>query len=201
MTRLFTIDSESKYHLQLTEITNIEDAGDDFLTEEEIHEMLGTDGHISTYAPIIRRQLVIDELSAFKAEMKTNNKKSMIIDNAELVTFLTESTYSVSDFVKGLRRVGNRLSLHTKAEKTEPTKKDLQALINCGCRCISKKYGYEFDIRYAYQNYLGAVEVIQKVVTFDELTTFIETSHSDWTNQLRWFKSIWENPEQFKEES
>ena len=197
--RLFTIESESPYYIKLEQIRDIEEAGDDFVTEDELRDMLGLGegGYISTYGVMLKRAKIEEKLNELKAQMKEKGKKSIIIEDEEFVEFFrTNSNHSVSDFVKGLRRVGNRLSLFEKTERKTVSKKDFQTLISIGVRCINGKVKFTFDIKYSYEDYVGAVNMIKKLVTIEEIESYVNSSPYvvEWKGQLKWFKMIWDNP-------
>jgi hypothetical protein len=197
---MYTIESESKYHLKLEEIKSIEDAGDDFMTADEVKEVLGLGDadYISTYSPLVRRQVVIDELSVLKADMKAKNKKSMIITDVDLVAFF-HLGYAVSDFVPGLRRTGNRLSLHEKAERTIAQRNDAIALIGVGTRVINKKLKVNMDLKYVTDNYSGAIQVIQSLITWDEIESFIVAEYNTYLLDKKAFmKQVWDEPNMFQ---
>ena len=196
MERLYTIEEESPFHFQVKLIENIEDAGDIFYTHDEMCELLGTSS-VSTYGPTFKRGKIQEELNRLKQKIVESGKTSVVIDNVELVEFFqTQRTLSVSDFVEGLRRVGNRLSIHTKTERTLFNKKDVQVLITACINIINSQAKFRFDIKYVHEDYAKAVELVKKLVTFEQVMEHAD--HDTWnryTDHKRFFKDIWDNPE------
>jgi len=194
--RLYTIEEESPFHFQVKLIENIEDAGDIFYTHDEMCELLGTSS-VSTYGPTFKRGKIQEELNRLKQKIVESGKTSVVIDNVELVEFFqTHGLLSVSDFVEGLRRVGNRLSIHTKTERVKFGKKDVQVLITACINIINSQAKFRFDIKYVHEDYAKAVELVKKLVTFEQVMEHAD--HDTWnryTDHKRFFKDIWDNPE------
>ena len=196
MERLFTIEEESPFHFQVKLIENIEDAGDVFYTHDEMCELLGTSS-VSTYGPTFKRGKIQEELNRLKQKIVESGKTSVVIDNVELVEFFqTQRTLSVSDFVEGLRRVGNRLSIHTKTERVKFGKKDVQVLITACINIINSQAKFVFDLKYVYEDYVKSVELMKKLVTLEQVMEYADKDTWDrYTDHKRFFKDIWDNPE------
>ncbi len=191
--RYYTIESQSRFHVKFEEVKNLEDVADEFFGSEELIEMFGMT-YVSTYCATVKRATVIELLSGLKADMIAAGKKSIIIEDAEFVEFVTTNDITMSDFVPGLRRVGNRLSIHVKKEQTTPNKRNVQHFLNVSLQQINKRDNLNMDLKYADQNYVGAIEIIQKLTTLAELIEFAGV-HS------KWFTQIWDNPSAFTKES
>lgn len=197
--RMFIIEEDSRFSITLTEVHNVEDVVDVFYTVEELQEMLGEDTHFYG-GKFPRRSLIIGELTALKNEMVANNRRSMIIKDDELVEFLKSGThYSTSDFVKGLRRVGNRLFLHENvAKEKQLSKKSAGEFISVACRVIDKTLKCTFNLTYVHQDYYGAAELVKKLTTVDEVVKFCETS-DHYRPYIDVFKMIWNDTQELKE--
>jgi hypothetical protein len=196
MEKLYTIESDSPYHVKLAEIKNIEDAGDEFYTEEELQEALGIT-NLYTYSAIVKRAKVEEELNNLKQQIIKKGKKTIIIDDQELVDFFSHHGGAVSDYVKGLRRVGNRLFLHEKKAKTEATKRDFQSFVSRACNQISKLSNFNFDIKYTENNRPVAVEMIKKLLTWEQLIDVNKWNQVLSDEDKIWYKMIWDNPNYF----
>ena len=195
--RLYTIEEESPFHIQLKLIENIEDAGDVFYTEDELKETMGLSS-ISTYGPMVKRDKIVGKLNEMKQSIIKKGKKTTLFDDPELVEFFqTHQNYAVSDFVKGLRRVGNRLFIHEKTERTEFKKKDVQALISACVNYVNSTVKCTFELKYVYEDYVGALKLLQKLVTLEEVMEWINGNDrfNNYVGSKRFFKEIWENPE------
>lgn len=196
MERLFTIEEESPFHIKPKQIENIEDADDIFYTEEELCELLGVK-YFNSYGPIVKRNKVEEELNRLKQKIIESGKKSIVIDNVELVEFFkSNDLLAVSDYVKGLRRVGNRLSIHEKVERTSFKKRDVQSLINACINVVNSQAKFTFELKYVHEDYVKAVELVKKLVTFEQVMEYVdEDTWNRYTDHKRFFKDIWDNPE------
>jgi hypothetical protein len=200
--RLYTIDDDTEFFVQLTEIKNIEDAGDVFYTEDELKETLGL-SHVSTHSPIVKTSKITEALNHLKQEIIKRGKKTIIIDDLALLEFFQKNdTYSVSYFVKGLRRVGNRLFLHEKNPELKVNKKTYQHFIARGTQIISHLIA-TFTVEFKYVNdqeqRISAVELIKKLLTWEQFSqeSHIENNYKReffYNDELKLFKDIWDNP-------
>jgi len=197
--KYYTIESQSRFHIHFVEVENLEDAAD-FMTKDEVREMMGVAEGERFYiysSPMVFKDRVVELLSHLKAEMIRLNKKSMIIADTEFVDFIKTDHHSVSDYVKGLRRVGNRLSLHAEKDKTEQVnKRTAQDFAYAGARCISNLLNLDVEIKYVHQNYVGAIELVKKLLTLEQFVEYLSKSEY-YKPRLEAFKKVWENPSQF----
>ncbi len=210
---LFTIESQSDYVLVVTKIDNLEDAADTFYTRTELQEMTGAK-HWYGSRTIIRERAVKKALGALKAKLGPE-KKSIIIDDVALIEFLDgtatktpnsygQMTYPVSQFVDGLRRVGNRLYLH---EKKAPVAKinlkmydeiisACQVALTYKLRPKAKKDEYfalEVSVKYAYENRIGVIEMFKKVLDWKEVDEKLQhKQHIEGYADLS--KQVWDDP-------
>ena len=190
-TKLYTVQT-TKYTVCVQPIVNIEDAGDDFVTEDELSEMLGGEPFYGT-GTTYRKQLIVDELEMWKAKIVERNTKTIVITDQELIDCLTGSAHSVSDYVKGLRRVGNRLFLHAgPAEKTEATKRDGDRLVNAAILAVNRTMECFFDLKYVSNDREKAVLLIKKLVKWEDLKFSDE-------RQAMLCKQVWDNPALFND--
>lgn len=59
----YEVEDESKYHVKLKQVHNIEDVIGEFFSHEEIGEMMGMEGEaffVNTYELIIKRNVVVE---------------------------------------------------------------------------------------------------------------------------------------------
>ena len=200
--KIYNVDSQSKYGISITEIENIEDAGEHFINRSELDELgigyIYSHNNVHTFDKKIKAALAI-----LKRKIAKSGKKSCKIEDDELVDILKESQQSVSSFgIEGLRRVGNRLSLApTKAAKTEAKKQDFNDLVSV---CFSMledqlktkedKDGYSeyvrIDIKYTYHNRAGVITMLKKLFTWEEI---VKRCDDDDDDQLKWWKMLWDD--------
>lgn len=201
MTVFYEIEDQSKFHIKLKVVENIEEVVGEFLTKDEVEEMMGGErSHISTYSPIVKKTVVIDYLNKLIQKAKEQEKKTIIIDDEDLIEFLKKYNYCVSQFIEGSRRVGNRFFIPTenkKKEQNEPNKQNIQSLIDVGFRILSSKSGgVSFECKHAYENYKFAVDVIKKLVTLEEIVEYAEKCGYHEIH-IPFFQMIWDDSEKY----
>jgi hypothetical protein len=111
-------------------------------------------------------------------------KKSVICTDVELISAITSRGYPISSFVKGTRRVGNRISYHKPEEKARALKADdvnsLFRMINwmVGTECVEIKcVGKVVDK-------LAVLPILKKLVSWEEIIADCEST----TNTMYWAK-------------
>ena len=123
-----------------------------------------------------------------------------------------ETETRVTDFVKGLRRVGNRLSLHSKAAKSTVNKRDGKRFLDSAVRFVSGWYNDDddgdlnfcLDVRGGLENVCeGAFNWVVHNMDWKEYVDWIkDRSNATYVQveELQWFKLIYDNPAIFNEE-
>lgn len=197
--QLFTIESQSKYMIVVSQIANIEDATDDFVTAEEMCEMMGEDyNEKRTYyysGRTLRREAIKEALSALKNEIVEKGKRTTLIKDEDLMDVFKEG-YTVSEFVEGLRRVGNRLFLHDK-KPDAPRKSNVTALAYRVQRTVNKGNKFEIDIKYANHDVPATIALCKKLVSWEDIT-WDNDGYDKISEEVKGFcKQIWDNPNIF----
>jgi hypothetical protein len=181
--RIFTIDSQSKYRIEFTEIEDLENCPDEFVTEDELTGM-GVDYFHS--GNMLLKSKIKQELTIYLSRIQ-EGKKSIKIDDEELIEALKD--YPVSSFVPNTRRVGNRLSRHIKAERTTANHNDWKSLLHRHKELIKERYDVHVNIDQSCSDRVGAVDFLKKNFTWDEVKR--EQDDVD----VSFWKMIWDNPE------
>lgn len=101
--RYFEVESRSEYYISYKEV-ELEECGDDFMDEDEMRELgLSTCRSSSVFKNKIKNKL--EEYMGRIAE----GKKSIKIDDQELIQVMKDEYISVSELLGYGRRVGDRL--------------------------------------------------------------------------------------------
>jgi hypothetical protein len=197
-TKLYTVESNNRYYVNVDVIENVEDAGDDFVTAEEVRELLGLSETVYINTGIREKTSLITEvLTGYKNKLIAQNKRSMIIDDKELVEALTGGlgNYSVSDFCTGLRRVGNRLFLHEPTKKV-PTARVVSVLINACQHTLNKGQGCLIDIKYVSHDKFRAITLAKKLLMWEEIN--FNGYYKFEGDEMDLAKQLWEDPSSLK---
>lgn len=190
-TNLYQIESQSKYMMVITRINNIEDATDDFVTEEELDELLGEEGHVNIYGATRRKSAIIAALTELRNKIVADGKRTILIKDDDLMEMFKETGDSVSEYVDGLRRVGNRLFLH-EANKPKAKKSHVTTLAYRVAQTVNKGNKFELEIKYASQDVAAVVLLCKKLVSWDD----IDFGTID-AELVGFMKEIWDNPTMF----
>ena len=196
----YSYEKLGEYSYEITRIENLEDAPDVVYTHEEMKEILGD--NFSGYGKLhILKHKIVAALNDLKQDMLANNKKSCKITDAALVEVLKSQT--TSDFVKGLRRVGNRLSLHdnSSAEEKKRNKQLFGALIYQALHVFYKKTKIDVNMSYADQDRKAALNVVKSMATIDEVIEYAQTvQYHNWTDEeCAIARQMWDNLDDFFE--
>lgn len=216
--RVFFIEEQSRYYVKLVEIQNIEDAGDDFITEDDAVELLGkTPIAYRSFHEFFLKERIVSELSTLKQEMLKKGKKSTIIRDEELVEVLKKSPNSweggkISDYVEGLRRVGNRLSLHKKKEKTDPNKRDAKWFLDLCMYFLRDKHLLHLELRGSTVDNVSqsSITFIRSVVNWKEFEEWFNFNKDNGphfhlrnyftADNLKLYKQVYDNPAMFRKD-
>lgn len=212
-THYFNIENQTEYTISLTRVNNVEDVDDNFLTREEFVALHANYDRGLPSQTWILTSKVRDAVQHLKQQMIDNNKKSIVITDQELLSILTDSHRSVSYFVPGLRRVGNKLSRYTKPTKKKPTRKDGLEFVGLSFQCIHAQIkGLHLTVGGGYDVVNSEVfTFIKKVMTWKEFEGWYKhyCSTTEWyknysgdsdekcKNALRWFKMVYNDVTMF----
>jgi len=187
MSEMYEIESQTKYMVKVSQVKNIEDVDDVCYTRDELKEM-GIEYRWG--GKIYMRKKVRTDIEEWLGKIKKGNK-SIKCDNEELIQFLKDEELPISDFVDGIRRVGNRISRYVKSEviQKKPSYDNWLSLV----------YVYEYlveglDIRISYNNCdkVKFVKSLKKLMSWEEVCEEREHLKDD-----KWVKELYDNPESY----
>ena len=212
MERIYEVEYINPYELSIKEIENIEDCPDEFMTQEEILEMTG-DKYFSCYSYTILEAKVRKDVKAELRRLK--GKKSVRIENRELAEFLADvydrRGWSVADCgcgehtVKGekfkVRRLGAKLMIVPIKKKVVDgvTFKHWKGLVELIEGAVNTHLGIDLDIKKTQDNRMNTINVIKKMVTWDEIEAYLEANPKRhfWNYKKedhKWVKELYEDP-------
>lgn len=197
---VYVVNTDNKYQVSIEVIRNLEDAGDDFVSFEELAELMGVDedSYINT-GKQLRRELIKEQLIGLRQQAKEAGKKTILIRDADLVECLKTSGYAVSDFVEGMRRVGDRLFVEGGVQPEEKRLKKLQhqafnMIIWRVQQTINKGNKFVLDLTYTNNDRHGALDFVKKIMTFEEIQ--FGTDSQEMVDLCR---QIWDNIDNYFE--
>lgn len=204
---IFTIESQSQYYIDLQCIPNIEDAGDEFTTIEELANEgihIGSSGGLTIF-----NERIGPELTRLKNELKRTGKKSMKIDpvlQEVLELAWSRQNSNITRFVSGLRRNGNKVYLHTKSERTTVKKSDFFTLRRVAELVIYDKYGFSVEFSGTHDNEVSMLKACKKLISWKDIENWLTNGEvyyyekgvqNEGTGQKKWIKKLFQNPELF----
>lgn len=188
----------------------MEDAGEHFVTEDELKEM-GIKS-VSTWRPTTFNSKITKELNRLVKKINKSKANSCKIEDQELVDCFVECELPVSDFVKGTRRVGNRLSLFTKSSKTTANKRDGKRFIDSAIRFITiqtnesvgiEDCDFSIEVRGGTENvHEGTFNFIRHNMKWDDYVKYCKDDsyyHTPDAETLKWNKVMYDDPKYFNE--
>jgi len=193
---IYEIVTQTEYMIKLKLIENIEDCGDDFLTQEEFTDMdLGY-----CYGGTMTR-LIKSKVKAYLASCLADipkGKKSIIMKDSDVVEALKETETAVSDIIPNTRRVGNRLFKHTKAAKkpqSEVMYRNWSSLIGLFQAYLRQSH-VVMSITMGESNRANTITQLKKIATFAELKTAAETcSYCNYEDdEWVWMEKLYNDP-------
>lgn len=182
--RYYEITSQSKFHVKIDLVKNLEDVTGELLSEEEVCELKGEEYDpdrtypISTYCPIINKDAVDTYLAERMATAKEKGTKTFTV-NDEFMELITVTGKSMSDFIPNSRRVGKRVSF---IEPKKPTLLAHYGRVRYAIeQTILKKYNFIAELftpdksKPSDDDIKNMMVLTKKLVTYDEVKAFADS--------------------------
>ena len=198
-TDLFEIVEQNTYSITIQKIDNIEDCGDEFITKEELEE-LGVD-HCWSGTRLFNNKIK-NKIQEYLSQIP-KDKKSIKIDDNELIEVLKDSYNPISYFVPNTRRVGDRLYKHNTKDKTQ-TKvlfKDWKSLMMLFIKTLWWKYEVEIDIKLSNKKRQECVIQFKKMIDWESIIEYNNSREHYSLNEdkLIWVKKLYDDPTLIKD--
>ena len=193
--------SKTRYMIEIGPAVNIEDVSDEFIDSEEYRELTGNSMYGRTAAPRtnVLHTVVKTELEMWAGKLEGCGRKSIVIDDEELVTALKHHFSShVSDYVgETYCRHGDRLrySVSRKRVKTKVTKTDARIMWSILHDAFHSKYGAHLPYTPVWYRRLALFNVYKKIVGWRAARERILKGHYTHSH-LKFYRKIWDNPEE-----
>ena len=191
MQKIFEVEAQTKYHIEISTIENIEDAPEDFITADELTELGITAQYGGTrYFDSKIKKAMNQVLASIK-----DGKKSAIIKDDDLLECLKESYYSASHWVSNTRRVGNRLFKGTtKKEQTVPSFKNWKGLVYACNNYLCETYGVDLSINTNNSPRTETIDMYKATFKFEDLKTWLGDDNCYYDDaDIDWYKLMWED--------
>lgn len=194
----FDVHEHTKYKITICRPESIDQLSDMFTTEDELKDLIG-DRYFRTSSTKPRTYLLNDvitkELEKWADKLDASGKKTLEIDDEELLDILKSSSY-VSDFIdESYGRHGNRIcySRRYKRTKKKPTRSDVREFwIRIFPYAFRSKFDCFSPYFTTYDRHLAMFKAWKKVLGWKACSKFM----SDPT-QRKFYRMIWDNPEEY----
>jgi len=226
---MYNIIQQNKYGMEIERVENIEDAGDDFITEDEADELAldvrvrykhHSDEDVPTLWSTFDHR-ISDAILGWVKEAKAQGKKGIVCTDEDLIQVLTDQVWhgffvgyycAFKDFAK-VTRTGNRFNITTpraKKAQTKPKRNDWFKLVDLARRalsfhCIEINYGSLSKTFKDDSKKVTMVKSIKKIVTWKDMVKANNEmkkyykSEGVEPHQLSMIKKIWDKPSIAKE--
>jgi hypothetical protein len=193
MPQIFEIEDQSKYHITISGLDNLEDAGEDFITKEELTEMGITQHYGGTRHFDSKIKTALNQVLA---SIKPG-KKSAIIKDEDLLDMMKTTYYPASHWIKNVRRVGNRLFKGSaKKEQAVPSFSNWKSLVYACNQFLCNEYSVDMNINPGKSDRSDTINMYRTLLDwerdlkdwFDEGSCYIE-------EDVKWYKMMWEDSE------
>lgn len=201
--------TQHKYQMTLEAIKKIEDCPDEFMTQQEVIDLVGE--HVGHYnQTITNHNLVQQDLNVLVEQATKAGKKSFTIDDEELYTAVC-CGYNIKHYLPYAYRRANKIYLKNKddIEAAEHKKKEkahrieiLEQLLYSIEQILSSKLKGQCNIEVHYKGHdrEGAIRLLKPLVNYDDvLERILANCDDDSCKQLYGdnysakFKEIWDS--------
>lgn len=192
----FDVHEHTKYKVTVSRPENVEELSDCFITEDELKDIVGPNFWYQGNSPrtFINNTVVSAELDKWAAKLEESGKRTLLIEDEELLGLLKDKNY-VSDFIDGkYGRHGDRICFSRRYErkKTKPTKTDVREfwirIFPCAFR---DKFGcYQSHIP-TYDRHLPHFKAWKKILGWKRCSQYMNDGNK------KFYRQIWDHPEEY----
>lgn len=193
----YDIHEQTKYKITISVPENVEELSDLFITKDELQELVGRGGlwlNGTSKRTFYMDAVIKENLKRLGEKLDASGKKTLPIEDEELLDVLKNSYVSDYDEEGRFGRHGNRLcyARRYKRVKKKPTSGDVRDLWNTLQYAFRKKYGCYPSHIPTYDRHLTMFKAWKKIVGWKA----VQDCTSDKQTR-KWFRQIWDNPEEY----
>ena len=191
MPKIFAIEAQTKYHIEIKTIKNLEDAPEDFITEEELTEL----GVTSMYGGTrYFNSKIKTAMNLVLASIK-DGKKSAIIKDDDLLEMMKESYHSASSWIPNTRRVGNRLfkGINKKKEQTIPSFTNWRQMVYACNNYLCSTFKVDLNVNANKSDRVTTIDMYKLSIDWESFESYISESSQYDEDDIKWYKMMWED--------
>lgn len=190
----FDVHEQTRYKMVVSRPENLEELSDAFVSADEFRELTGLNPWVPGSSP---RTFTIDDSIAAEVQklcdkLDASKKKSLIIEDEELLDVLKDNYLSDYTHTDKYRRHGNRICYKYKRKKKRATRGDLANLWGAMFYAFSDRYGVYPPHVPRYERNLQMFKAFKKIVGWKYVNKRVYTPQT-----RKWYRQIWDNPEEY----
>jgi hypothetical protein len=178
---------------------SVEQLSDLFITSDELSEIIGT---VHFYCPpngkqreFLLKNTIIVELQKWADKLKCSKKKTLVIDDQELLDVLKDSY--VSDYIScEFGRHGNRICYSKRyvRKQTKPTKKNVNSMWWMFDYAFREKFGCYMPHIPRYNRHLAMFRAFKEIIGWRRMRKQMD---GEFPETIKFYRQIWDNPEEY----
>lgn len=194
----YDVHEQTKYKITVSQPESIDQLSDIFMTEEELQDIVGRNFYCPNNGKersFILNAVVERELQAWADKLQLSNKKTLEIDDEELLDVLKDSY--VSEYIGSeFGRHGNRIcySKRYKRKKVKPTKSDVANMWWMFDHAFCSKFGCYMPHIPRYNRHVTLFRALQKIVGWRRMRKVMDGSDPE---TIKFYRQIWDNPQEY----
>ncbi len=187
----YDIMDQSKYHVVVKPIEDLTEVSDNFYTYDEMNEITGGYHSATSQRHVYFEKLMRTELEAWAAKLEASGKKSLVIDDHELVEALKMQQQPLSHYAgsKYTRRM-DRIGYYRKRVKKRATMGDKRIMWDVLVSGWNAKYGAWLPHIPNWNRSHGLFKALQKATGYNTCRPFMPDDY-------QWCRHIWYNTEEY----
>lgn len=193
----YDIHEQTKYKITISKPEKMEELSDLFITKDELDDALGKHSYYFTgnnERTLLLNSVIASAVDEWGAKLDESGKKTLIIEDEELLDVLKEHYVSDFDISGRYGRHGDRIcyARRYKRKKTKPTQGDVRLLWNYLMYGFRDKFGCYPSHIPLYDRHLSMFNAYKKIVGW----RLVRKQICDKT-VVKFFRQIWDNPGEF----
>lgn len=195
--QFYDVHEQTKYRITVSKPESVDQLSDLFMTEDELSELIGKNFwfHGNGQRTYLLNGVITTELLKWADKLDASGKKTLLIEDEELVDVLKDRNCYVSDFIDdAYGRHGERIcyARRYKRVKKRATKGDVRDFWS---RIIPHAFRYKFDCYPShiptYDRHIVHFKAWKKILGWKVCRKFMDSDN--W----KFYRQIWDNPEEF----
>jgi hypothetical protein len=192
----YDIHEQTKYKITISQPENVEELSDMFTTKEELESLVGTGIWINgnSKRSFFLDKVISEEIAKLGKKLDESGKKTILIEDHELLDALKGSYVSDYDAEGRFGRHGDRLCYARRytRKKTKPTQGDVRAMWSQLQYAFRRKFGCYPSHIPRYDRHLTMFKAWQKIIGWKAFIAGVGNKED-----RKWFRMIWKNPEEY----